>query len=86
MGGLGYLGARLGLSRPYSLSCFTSHPLPHSEPRVPVHVPAGSATVQERSFKGQAGFWGDIDGAYQTAWDGEDREDGADGPAVKPWH
>lgn len=40
--------------------------------------------VQERSFKGQDGFWGDIQATYQTAWDGE--EVSADGAGARAWH
>ena len=55
-------------------------------PRFPVSTaaPTVGKHVQERHFKGQEGFWGDIEATYQHVWDGE--ADGEDGhTAGKKW-
>ena len=44
--------------------------------------------VQERSFNGQAGFWGDIQGTYQLDWDGDgaDEVSGSAGKRAPKWY
>ena len=64
-------------------------PLP-SRPRARIVVSlectgkaSGGLSVQERQFKGQDGFWGDIDATHQHAWDADDEEAGA---TPKKWY
>ena len=49
-------------------------------------IVAADSGVQERAFRGQSGFWGDIQATYQTAWDGEDDDDAAAGKGAAKWY
>jgi hypothetical protein len=64
------------------LLTFPQHPRLSVHPDSTAFPPAGTVAVQERSFKGQDGFWGEVQATYQTAWDGEEES----GDGAKAWH